>query len=181
MLWRRLDSPGHEFCRLSSQDSGWHLSGTAVFAHNLQPCQLDYLVVCDSGWRTLSGRVVGFVGDDVVKADISVDSDSNWRLNEKEFPGVKGCVDLDLAFSPSTNLLPIRRLNLDTGQEAEVKAAWLSFPSFTLEPLEQLYRCISPATYQYESTGASFVTELRVNEIGFITHYPNLWQAEASI
>jgi len=181
MLWRRMDSPGHEFSRLSFQDTSWHLAGTAAFAHNLQPCQLDYMVVCNLEWKTLSGRVAGFIGDMAVEMNISVDSNSNWRLNGREFPGVKGCIDLDLAFSPSTNLLPIRRLNLDIGQEAEVKAAWLSFPSFTLKPLEQLYRRINSTTYRYESAGGSFVTELQVNEVGFIALYPNLWQAEASI
>ncbi len=64
MLWRRLDLPGHEFCRLSFQDSNWHLAGTAVFAHNQQPCHLNYLVICNSEWKTLSGRVGGFVGDE---------------------------------------------------------------------------------------------------------------------
>jgi hypothetical protein len=39
------------------------------------------------------------------------------------------------AFSPSTNLLPIRRLNLGVGQAAKVQAAWLRFLGFTLESL----------------------------------------------
>ena len=69
-------------------------------------------------------------------------------------PAVAGCVDLDLNFSPSTNLLPIRRLNLSVGQEAAVRAAWLRFPSFILEPLEQLYRRVDATTYRYESAGA---------------------------
>lgn len=91
------------------------------------------------------------------------------------------CIDLDLNFSPSTNLLPIRRLGLAVGQEAEVKAAWLRFPSFTLEALKQLYRRIDVATYRYESAGGRFVTELQVNEVGLVTRYPNFWQVEAGI
>ncbi len=180
ILWRRLDSPGHEFCRLSLQDSRWHLAGTAMFAHNQLPCQLDYLVICNSDWKSLSGKVAGLVGDEAVQIDISVDSSRRWRLNGRECPKVAGCVDIDLAFSPSTNMLPIRRLNLAVGQEATVRAAWLRFPSFTLEPLDQLYHRIDAATYRYESAGGAFVTELQVNAAGFITHYPDLWQVEAS-
>jgi hypothetical protein len=180
MLWRRLDSPGHEFCRLSFQDSGWRLAGSAVFSHNKRPCCLDYLLICSSEWETLSGRVAGFVGDETVRIELSVESTRRWRLNGRECPKVAGCIDLDLAFSPSTNMLPIRRLNLAIGQEAEVRAAWLRFPGFTLEPLEQLYRRIDVTTYRYESAGGTFVTELHVNEAGFITLYPDLWQAEAS-
>ncbi|HSO74659.1 MAG TPA: putative glycolipid-binding domain-containing protein, partial [Blastocatellia bacterium] len=41
ILWRRLDGPGHEFLRLSSEEDGWRLSGAAVFSHEQQPCRLD--------------------------------------------------------------------------------------------------------------------------------------------
>ena len=56
VLWRRLDSPGHESARLLFQHPYWRLTGTAVFAHDRQPCRLDYLVTCDSEWQTLSGK-----------------------------------------------------------------------------------------------------------------------------
>ncbi len=91
-----------------------------------------------------------------------------------------GCIDLDLNFSPSTNLLPIRRLNLPIGQEAAVRAAWLRFPSFSLEPLEQRYRRVDAAVYRYESAGGKFVTQLDVNASGFVTRYPGFWEADAS-
>ncbi|MCI0423784.1 MAG: putative glycolipid-binding domain-containing protein, partial [Acidobacteria bacterium] len=156
VLWRRLDQPGHESGRLFFQNSCWHLTGTAVFAHNRQPCRLDYVVVCDSGWQTSSGKVAGWVGNEAVEIELSVDSARRWRLNGTECPEVAGCIDLDLNFSPSTNLLPIRRLGLAIGQEAEVRAAWLRFPGFTLEPLAQVYRRIDVATYRYESAGGRF-------------------------
>src|SRR5438445_236662 len=145
ILWRRLDQPGHESCRLLVQHSHWHLSGAAVFAHDQQPCRLDYSVVCDSGWHTLSARVAGWVGNDAVEIELAADSARRWRLNGAESPAVAGSIDVDLNFSPSTNLLPIRRLGLAIGQEAKVQAAWLRFQSFALEPLEQRYRRIDVA------------------------------------
>lgn len=181
MIWRRLDPPGHEFCRLFLQNSSWHLSGTAVFSHDRKPCQLNYLVICNSEWKTLSGRVDGFIGNEAVEIDLSVDTARRWRLNGRESPEVIGSIDLDLAFSPSTNMLPIRRLGLAIGQEADVRAAWLRFPSFTLEPLEQIYRRLDASTYRYQIAGGSFVAELQVNASGFVTLYPNLWQVETGI
>src|SRR5205809_1615153 len=173
ILWRRLDQPGHEAARLSFHDSSWHLTGTAVFTHHQQPCRLDYLVVCNAEWQTLSGRVTGWVGNKSVEIALSVAAARRWRLNGTECPAVAGCLDLDLGFSPSTNLLPIRRLGLAVGQEAKVQAAWLSFPGFTLEPLDQLYRRIDVATYRYETVGGRFVAALQVNDAGFVTDYPN--------
>ena len=179
ILWRRLDRPGHESARVVFQDSLWRLAGTAVFAHNQQPCRLDYVVVCNREWQTLSGTVAGWIGNETVEIDLLADS-RDWRLNGTECPAAAGCIDLDLNFSPSTNLLPIRRLGLAVGQEAKVRAAWLRFPSFTLEPLEQLYRRMDVATYRYQSVGGKFATELQVNAAGLVTLYPNFWQAEAA-
>jgi uncharacterized protein len=177
MIWRRLDIPGHESARLVERGSEWHLSGTAVFLHEGQPCRLNYLVVCDANWRTVSGNVSGWVGDRDVEVECSAYS-GIWRLNGDEYPQVEGCTDLDLNFSPSTNLLPIRRLGLAVGQQAAVRAAWLRFPGFVLEPLEQIYQHVAEGTYRYESAGGRFVRELSVNGTGFVTLYPGLWQAE---
>jgi hypothetical protein len=180
ILWRRLDRPGHESARLYSHHSCWHLTGTAIFAHNQRACRLDYLVMCDAAWQTFSGKVAGWVGNQTIEIELAADAARRWRLNGTECPAVAGCIDLDLNFSPSTNLLPIRRLGLAIGHEAAVRAAWLRFPSFTLEPLEQRYRRLDAATYRYESAGGSFVTELQVNGVGFVTHYPGFGQIEVS-
>jgi hypothetical protein len=179
VIWRRVDQPGHEAARLSPQGSGWHLTGTAVFASDGHPCRLDYLVVCDPDWKTLSGRVTGWLGTGLVEVEVAADA-GRWRLNGVECPAVGDCADLDLNFSPSTNLLPIRRLDLAVGAEAPVRAAWLRFPSFALEPLDQLYRRTGDATYRYESAGGAFVADLRVNAAGFVIDYPGFWQIEGA-
>jgi hypothetical protein len=182
IIWRRLDEPGHEFAQLFFEDNVWRLSGTAIFAFGRpqrQPVRLDYLVMCDADWQTRSASVSGWVGDETISIDISVNEARRWRLNGVEVPAVEGCLDIDLSFSPSTNLLPIRRLRLNVGDEVAATAAWLRFPDFRLEPLAQSYRRISGAGYSYESGSREFVAQLSVNEVGFVTSYPNLWVVEA--
>lgn len=180
ILWRRLDLPGHEIGRLIPRDDRWELSGTAIFAHEGSPCRLDYLVVCDSGWRTNSARVRGVIGDREIDLNVSVDAEQRWRLNGAECPAAAGCIDIDLGFSPSTNLLPLRRLSLAVGAEAKVNAAWLPFPSLVFEVLPQVYRREGERAYRYESAGGTFMRVLEVNAVGFVTSYPGLWQAESA-
>ena len=166
ILWRRLDQPGHEYCSLENN----RIAGVALFAHEGQPWRLDYSIECDPSWRTIAARVTG---SDV---DISIRAlNGSWTLNGTAHPNVKGCIDVDLNFSPSTNLLPIRRLNLAVGQRAEVSAAWLRFPSFTLERLDQSYTRTSERTYRYESRGGEFVADIVVNDEGLPLSYGNLW------
>ena len=178
ILWRGIYLRGHEACRLFQHDDEWRLEGTAVLLSDNSPCRLSYLIACDSSWKTLRGSVSGWVGDRIVSLELAVDNNQHWRLNGTERPAVDGCVDIDLNFSPVTNLLPIRRLNLEIGEHAEVKAAWLRFPSFELEPLSQVYTRLDEFTYRYSSAGGEFVRNLTVNELGFVTTYPGFWQAE---
>ncbi len=37
ILWRRLDVPGHDACRLLRSDAGWQLEGAAAFRHERNP------------------------------------------------------------------------------------------------------------------------------------------------
>lgn len=177
ILWRGRFLRGHEYCSVY-EESRWVVAGTAVFAHEQVPCRLEYLIECDHAWTTQAARVSGRVGDNQIDIEITVDADHNWQLNGKEQPNVKGCIDIDLNFSPSTNLLPIRRLNLETGEEGQVSAAWLRFPSFKLERLDQIYKRLDQHTYRYESNNGKFVAELKVNEFGLVTTYPELWEQE---
>jgi len=179
IIWRRIDLPGHEAARLFFREPTWELAGTAIFSYHQQPCNIDYRIICNSEWQTRSASVVGWVGNTSIVTEITVDAGQSWWLNGKEIREVAGCIDIDLNFSPSTNLLPIRRLNLSVGKEAKVIAAWLRFPGFNLEPLDQLYRRTELATYHYESAGGRFVTDIKVNDTGFPTLYPNIWERES--
>lgn len=176
ILWRWMDRPGHEAARLEFVDGEWHLRGTSVLLHEAQPVRLDYHIVCDAEWRTRRASVSGWIGEREVKAQIEA-RDGRWRLNGAKVPEVEGCVDVDLNFSPSTNLLPIRRLNLRIGEEGAVGAAWLRFPGFHLERLEQTYRRTGETSYRYESAGGEFVRDIEVNQAGLVTQYPDFWEA----
>lgn len=190
ILWRRLDRAGHEAARLiaehtedaedaeDTEEKGWRLEGTAVFLHEKHSCRLDYAVHCNSRWETTKAHVTGWIGEHSVHCDIVVDSDRQWRLNGIVIPEVAGCIDVDLNFSPSTNTLPIRRLHLPKGAQAEVQAAWLRFPSFRLERLSQRYRRLGDMQYRYESVDGKFVRDLAVNEAGLVTLYPDFWTTE---
>ena len=175
-LWRRVDMPGHEAVRIYEGEDGWYLDGSAVFLYDGRPCRLEYLVECDEEWQTRFVTVDGFVGEDVVSIEIEVQGDV-WYLNGVEVPAVEGCVDVDLNFSPVTNLLPIKRLNLDLDKAGDVNAAWLQFPSFELKPLGQTYRRVSDLVYNYRSD-TGFETDIAVDANGLAVEYPDLWIRE---
>jgi hypothetical protein len=178
ILWKRLDRPGHEAAWLAFHTRCWHLAGTVVVEDEGRPCRLDYAVVCDADWRTLWARVNGWVGLQEIICRVSVDRTGSWRMNGLAQPAVQGCVDVDLGFTPSTNLLPIRRLDLKVGESAPVKAAWIRFPDFSLQPLEQVYRRQGEREWEYESAGGRFRARLEVDDLGRVLRYGDIWVAE---
>src|SRR6187399_1328094 len=105
ILWNRLDTPGHDACRLIEKHGGWELEGTAVFVKTGMPARLDYNVA-----RTAKG---------------------SWTLDGDDALPSMDCVDLDLGFTPATNLIALRRLDLPVGQRATTFTAWLDDDTFS--------------------------------------------------
>jgi hypothetical protein len=177
MLWRRLDVPGHDACRLLASSSGWRLRGTALFRHETGPAHLQYDVRADGHWRTREGRVDGWVGDRPVRIRVRRLA-WGWEVNGAPSGQARECVDLDLGFTPATNLLQLRRLALEVGQAADVPAAWLDVPSGELDVLAQRYERRAATVYWYEAPRFQYRAELDVTAAGFPRRYPGLWAAE---
>ena len=178
ILWRWVGRPGHDAASLRLVDGLWKLSGSAVFAEKDRPVRLDYSVICDAAWKTQLTTVNGWIGAREINVEISTTSDAEWFVNGRPQPAMAGCVDIDLNFSPSTNLLPVRRLKLEVGASASIRAAWLRFPSFELEVLEQTYRRVTDNLYEYESGKGQFKASIQVNDAGFATDYGGFWASE---
>jgi uncharacterized protein len=176
ILWRRIDMPGHDACGLWSLESGWRLTSTAIFVLEGQPCLLAYEVECDTTWGTRSAKVTSCMGRHVVGLIIVVRSGDRWELNGRDQPEASGCVDVDLSFTPATNLIAIRRLALDIRQASAAAAPWLRVPEFTLERLEQRYHRVALDTYDYQAPRVGYAASLQVSDRGFVTHYPGLWE-----
>ena len=179
ILWRRLDLRGHDACQLMAVGDGWRLSGMAVFNLDGRPCALAYEVDADARWSSRGARVRGWCGTERVDVAIVAAPGGRWHLNGAEQSAVRGCVDVDLGFTPATNLLQLRRIALAIGQAADVPAAWLAFPDLTMERLEQRYQRRDQGTYDYRAPSVPYEAPLHVNELGFVTLYPGLWEAEA--
>jgi hypothetical protein len=179
MYWRRVDVPGHDACRLERSGAGYRLSGAAVFRDESGLGQLSYEVSCDAEWRSKRGRVRGWIERRDLDLDLEfVRTARGWSVNGKPVRGHEHTWDLDLAFTPSTNLTQIRRARLRRGQSADVPVAWFDLPNRTLVELPQRYERRSAATYWYESPTSNYQALLEVNAQSFVTKYPELWEAE---
>ena len=182
IFWKRVDFSGHEWCRLTDAADGSHvLQGVVLVQYGKSPAQIQYSIRCRASWETESVEIAGGVGRKEIALSLKVNRKKQWRLNGQLVAAVNGCIDVDLGFSPSTNLLPIRRLKLKSGEIADVTAAWVEFPTFKLKPLKQCYSRDADLSYHYESAGGSFQRDLVVDKNGFVRTYPGLWETEGFV
>ncbi|TMV06891.1 hypothetical protein FGK63_12275 [Ruegeria sediminis] len=171
--WRRLDMEGTDRCTLSRLEQGWMLVGQAIWHDGGADARLTYDVRCDPDWVSLSADVVGKVSGRDLALRLRKGPEG-WFLNDDLQEDTGDCIDLDLSFTPATNLLPLRRLSLREGQSAQVRAGWLQ-PGFRrVARLDQVYDWRAPDTVRYSSP--NFEAELGVHPSGFVTSYPGLWE-----
>jgi hypothetical protein len=175
-FWRKLDQPGHDSCRLFRLAGGWKLAGAAVFQEGGRPCHLAYEVTADAAFRTRRAKVSGYFGHKAIDLRIASAGLGAWRVDGLARPDLAGCLDVDLGFTPATNLLPLRRLGLKVGQAAEAPAGYLELPRMRFLVLPQRYERTGRHEYAYESPRHGYAATLRVASSGAVIEYPGLFE-----
>ena len=167
-VWQRIDRSGLDTCRLYRHPQGWSLQGTAVFVEAGRACSFFYAVLADEHWVTRSATVEGHLGSRDTQLRVRRSATGLWRVGNETLPSLSNCLDIDLGFTPATNLLAIRRLALRVGQTAESPAAWLSSPSMRLKELPQTYARIARDLYSYEAPTVGYKGKLTVARNGTV-------------
>ncbi len=176
-FWRRLDVPGHDAALFEPSGSGWRLRGSAVFHDERGPVTAIYEVALDGDFVTRSGSVHGFIGTEPYDHEV-VRDEQGWLLDGRRVPGLAHLVDLDFGFTPSTNLQQLKRVGLDVGGTADIAVAWFDIGADTLVELPQRYERREADRYWYESPTSDYREMLELAETGFVTRYPDLWEAD---
>lgn len=170
--WRRMDREGTDRCTLARAAHGWILSGQAKWNQD-GPVTLNYVVRCDENWNSLSADITGTRAGARIALRVGQGS-RGWSLNGRPQNGTLGCRDIDLCFTPATNLLPLRRLDMTGGEPVTARAVWLVPELDRLQRLDQTYARLDDGSFAYASPG--FAADLTVDRNGFVTRYPGLWE-----
>lgn len=149
----------------------------AVFRDSGHACNIAYEILVDSTWRTLAARIAGYRGRKGVDMRIRRTATGDWRVGSKIQHAVATCIDIDLGFTPATNILAVRRLGLAIGEQAEAPAAWLALPNVDLRVLPQTYRRSSRFEYEYEAPTVGYKGRLEVSRLGAVVRYPGLFES----
>lgn len=170
VAWRRSDEvETDEHCTVTLRDGGLALVGTVLGAEGGVPVRIEYRVLADGAGVTTAAHVRDLRGFEQRTLTIERDPKGNWTVDGTVVKALKGCTDVDLGCSPSTNTLPVRRLGLGVGASRKIQAAWIQFPELTVIKAAQTYTRIDEFTYRYAT--ATFEAELTVDDDGLVAAY----------
>lgn len=112
---------------------------------------------------------------------LATDGGGRWgEINGAHRPDLDGCVDIDLAGTPFTNAIPIRRLPLHVGHSASLNVITVDIETLDVVVVPQIYTRLGTHIWRYNSLAQSIDVEVEVDDFGFIKDEPGAFQRVAS-
>jgi uncharacterized protein len=173
--WRPAKGLGLEHLTVQAEKNAIVARSFVIGEYEGKPFGVHYRAVCDKGWTV---REISLEVADGRRIRFTSDGRGHWRDRKRRRPEFDGCIDIDLAGSPFTNTLPIRRLGLDV-KDGPIEFSMMWFPFDTFEPIvdRQRYTCLrSRRLYRFEAVDGTFSARLPVDRDGFVIDYPTLFK-----
>jgi hypothetical protein len=185
ILWAPWDAPGLEHLRLEVGAATISADGAIIAIFEGEVFRANYQITCDAIWRV--GEVHVTISHRATSAlHLHSDGDGHWsNASGSPLPALDGCIDIDFAATPCTNTLPIRRLDLQPGESAEIAVVYIDAPSLEVTPVRQRYTCLESdadgGRYRFEALPYAalpdgFSAELSVDAGGLVLVYPPLFR-----
>jgi uncharacterized protein len=191
LLWRGLDGWRTEAAHVELTGDRVRASGTQLGVEPLL-YRLDYELETFERFVTAS-LLVRASGEGWARSlELRHDGEGAWSCELKaegeielppaggEMDALAGALDCDLALSPLTNLMPVRRHALHERGERDFLMAWVSVPDLAVSPSPQRYEHVrtgpNGSTVRFVDRGlfAGFVSELELDADGLVVVYPEL-------
>jgi hypothetical protein len=172
--WTDWDGNGLEHLSVRQDDDGIRAESLVIGHSRDHRYGLGYRLQIDQRWRV---RKIDIQMVDGPKLQLLSDGLGHWRgADGAEVTALAGCIDVDIAATPFTNTLPIRRLALSIGGTETTDVAYVSLPELAVAPVRQRYTRLAERQFLYEGLSTSFATEIDVDEHGIVGDYPGVFR-----
>lgn len=190
VLWSGLDSWRAEAANLEVSSDRLVATGTQIGADPVA-YRLDYSL--DAGPAFITQVLTVEASGESWRRQLRLvrHSDGSWLCDATEcgdaplppaggdVETVRGALDCDLARSPLTNLMPVRRHRLhEQPGEVDFLMAWVSVPDLGVHPSQQRYEHVrrdrDQAVVRYVGRHRAFVGDLVLDRDGVVDFYPDL-------
>ncbi len=167
--WQTWDGNGDETVTLRWENEGWTALGEVTRE------AVSYVIRLSPMWQVR--QFLLFRDQSEPDLWLGTDGAGRWgEVNGAHRPDLDGCTDIDLGCTPFTNTLPIRRLQLDVGDAAEVTAAMIDVETLGVVPVQQRYEHHGERRWRYANLTSGFETDFSVDDYGLVQDYPDAFR-----
>ena len=174
LAWQGVEEWLAEHAQIDLGDDGVMATGVQLGV-DPEPYLVEYRLDAPSGWITRRLEVEASGAGWRRSLSLEHDGRGGWTADGKPVPDVDGALDCDLAFSPLTNLMPVRRLALhEAAGSHDLAMAWVSVPDLAVHRSPQRYQHLRPGVVRFASLDSDFTADLELDADGLVVRYPGL-------
>lgn len=176
LQWEGLQYNSQEICQVKTLKDTIEVSSSIKGDHEGRFFYIQYHIVVNQAWQAMELAISINMNNQADDFLFRSNGKGEWQFNGKSAPELEGCIDVDISFTPFTNTLPIRRLNMRPGDTREIKVLYVNVTEKKISPLKQQYGCISAGSYHYRDVPNDFEAVISIDEDGYVTDYPGLFK-----
>ncbi len=159
--WHTWDHQHLETLTLRWENEGWTATGEVGRE------AITYVLRLSAVWQVR--QFLLFRDLDEPDLWLGADGTGRWgEMNGAHRHDLAGCSDVDLAVTPFTMSVPIRRLSLAVGHRADVTAAAIDVETLGIEPVVHRYERLAARRFRRTILDTGAVTEFDVDAYGLV-------------
>jgi hypothetical protein len=170
--WSTWAGDGLETTTIRWENEGFIVSGVVGDAPARE--HIQYVLRLTAGWQVR--QFLLFRDLDEPDLWLATDGSGRWgEMNGAHRTELDGCYDIELACTPLTKSVPIRRLPLLDGDTARLPVVLVNPDTLAVRSAAHRYTRLAAHRWQHESDHA-IATEFEVDQFGLVVDYPALFR-----
>ena len=176
VIWQADFAPGLETLDLTRSVDSIHVDSIVQGVADGQVFRMRYRFHLNLDWTVISLHLTELPGFDEVDLYPN-EATQSWSTPSFLFQldDLNDCPLIDISFTPFTNTLAIKRLKLEVGQSADLRALYIESPTLGFRVSEQRYERLGEFEYRYTSLGSGFTAVITVDQDDLVVNYPGLF------
>jgi hypothetical protein len=163
--WRTWDHEHLETLTLRWENEGWTATGEVGRE------AITYVLRLSATWHVR--QFLLFRDLDQPDLWLGTDGTGRWgEMNGAHRHDLAGCTDIGLAVTPFTASVPIRRLSLAVGDDAEVTAAMVDVETLAVVPVVHRLERLTARRFRRTLLDTGEIVEFDVDEYGLVHDHP---------
>ena len=175
LIWKGIFYQSLEYFNLQSDDKNYTVESKIIGCLEDKIYNTEYKIHIDKDWIVQDFLIESEINK--VKRTLTGKRIQNqWEINNLVNPEFNDCKFIDISLTPFTNTLPINNLKLSENDSQKIDVIYIDVLNDHIKPVQQQYSRTAVNKYLYENIENDFKAEISIDEAGFVTAYPKLFE-----